>query len=52
MIPIRDRNPTDIFPAVTIALIAANVAVFLLQLASLQQFTFSLSVAPATPHAR
>ena len=30
MIPIRDRNPTTRLPIVTLALIAANVAVFLL----------------------
>ena len=28
MIPIRDRNPTRGFPIITLALIAANVAVF------------------------
>jgi membrane associated rhomboid family serine protease len=32
VIPIRDRNPSLRFPAVTLALIAANVAVFLFQL--------------------
>jgi len=30
VIPIRDANPTKHFPVVTLALIAANVAVFLL----------------------
>jgi membrane associated rhomboid family serine protease len=29
MIPLRDRNPSGIFPAVTLALIAANVIMFL-----------------------
>jgi membrane associated rhomboid family serine protease len=31
--PLRDENPTSRFPAVTVALIAANVAVFLFQVA-------------------
>ncbi len=50
MIPIRDRNPTDLFPVVTIALIAANAAVFLLQLSyglgSFERFTLSFAVVP------
>jgi len=29
MIPLRDRNPSGVFPAVTLALIAANVIMFL-----------------------
>lgn len=33
MIPLHDDNPTRRFPAVTVALIAANVAVFVVQLA-------------------
>src|SRR5690606_15933824 len=32
MIPLHDDNPTRRFPAVTVALIAANVAVFAVQL--------------------
>jgi membrane associated rhomboid family serine protease len=47
MIPIKDRNPTDLFPIVTIALIVANAAVFLLQLSNPERFTLSLAVAPA-----
>ncbi len=47
MIPIRDRNPTDLFPIVTIALIVANAAVFLLQLASSERFTLGFALAPA-----
>jgi membrane associated rhomboid family serine protease len=33
-IPLRDENPTSRFPAVTVALIAVNTAVFLLQAAT------------------
>ena len=32
MIPIKDRNPTTIFPLVTYAIIGVNVFVFLIQL--------------------
>lgn len=32
MFPLRDENPTETFPWVTLALIAANVAIFLYQL--------------------
>lgn len=50
MIPIRDRNPTDLFPVVTIVLIAANVLVFAIQfsqgLGSFERFTLSFAVVP------
>jgi membrane associated rhomboid family serine protease len=32
MIPIKDKNPTDIFPVVTILIIFANVMIFIFQL--------------------
>lgn len=38
MIPIRDRLPTYRFPLVTIGLIAANIAVFVLQMLTLSAF--------------
>ena len=50
MIPIKDRNPTDLFPVVTIGLIAANVLLFFFQLSSgsenFQNFTFRFAVVP------
>jgi len=51
MIPIKDRNPTDLFPWVTISIIAANIAAFALQLshgvAGFEKFTVSLALIPA-----
>ncbi|GAB4352134.1 MAG: rhomboid family intramembrane serine protease [Candidatus Abyssubacteria bacterium] len=54
MIPIRDRNPTDLFPVVTIAIIIANIAVFVYQLSYLAQgpkafehFVMSFAVIPS-----
>jgi len=32
MIPIKDRNPSDLFPVITLALIATNVVVFFYQI--------------------
>ncbi len=50
MIPIKDRNPTDLFPIVTIALIAANVALFIYQLSrglpGFERFTMGFAVVP------
>ncbi len=50
MIPIKDRNPTDLFPVVTLALIAANVGIFFYQLLggaeNFQHFTLSFAVVP------
>jgi len=50
MIPIKDRNPTDLFPFVTIALIVANAALFFYQLSRglprFQQFTVGLAIVP------
>ncbi|MBM3457739.1 MAG: rhomboid family intramembrane serine protease [Armatimonadetes bacterium] len=45
MLPLRDENPTHSFPVLTLGLIAANVAVFLLQLSlglNLSVFLFGL----------
>jgi membrane associated rhomboid family serine protease len=51
MIPIRDENPTHTTPVVTIALIAANVLVFLWQLtlpgSSAEAAVYSLGLIPA-----
>jgi len=57
MIPLHDDNPTTLAPVVTIALIAACVVAFLVQLGSgegNQRLVFSLGVIPATllGHAR
>lgn len=50
MIPIKDRNPTELFPLVTIALIVSNVALFMYQLSQggtrFEQFTMSFAVVP------
>jgi membrane associated rhomboid family serine protease len=50
MIPIKDRNPTDLFPLVTLLLIAANIIAFALQLShrsmSLERFTLSYALVP------
>jgi len=50
MIPIKDRNPTDLFPWVTLSLIAANFIVFAVQLshgsANFERFTIHLSLVP------
>jgi len=49
MIPLKDDNPTYIFPAVTIGLIAVNTAVLILQILSPsdpQQIAFSYGAIP------
>ena len=49
MIPIRDINPTRVLPAVTLAIIAVNVALFLLwqpRDASSQDFIFEQAAVP------
>jgi len=52
MIPIKDKNPTDLFPVVTIALIVTNIAIFIFQLsrgmAYFEQFTLSYALIPKT----
>ncbi|RJP15263.1 MAG: rhomboid family intramembrane serine protease [Candidatus Abyssobacteria bacterium SURF_5] len=52
MIPIKDRNPADLFPAVTLLLIAANVAVFFYQISQgpqhFEQVVMSLALVPKT----
>lgn len=50
MIPLRDDNPTELTPVVTITLIAACVAVFLWQASlgeAVQQAIYALGVVPA-----
>ncbi len=51
MIPIKDRNPADLFPIVTLALIAANTVVFLLQISQgfsqFEKTVVSLALIPA-----
>jgi membrane associated rhomboid family serine protease len=51
MIPIKDRNPTDLFPLVTISIIAANIAVFIYQISQramgFEHFTASFALVPA-----
>ena len=51
MIPIRDKNPADLFPLITILIIVANIVMFAYQLSySVQQFgqfTASFAVVPA-----
>ncbi|HEY4687482.1 MAG TPA: rhomboid family intramembrane serine protease [Candidatus Subteraquimicrobiales bacterium] len=52
MFPLRDENPTETFPWVTIALIAANVLVFLYQLSlgveggSPEKFVYTYALIP------
>jgi membrane associated rhomboid family serine protease len=49
MIPLKDENPTRIFPFVTIGLIVVNTAVLIVQLLShpdLQQLAFSYGAVP------
>jgi membrane associated rhomboid family serine protease len=53
MIPIRDRNPTDLFPLVTVAIIITNIVVFIYEFSHLaegpqhfEQFIMSYSVVP------
>jgi membrane associated rhomboid family serine protease len=49
MIPIKDDNPTYTFPFVTLAIIAANVAVFIFQLSlgpALEGFIYRAAVIP------
>ena len=52
MIPVRDKNPADLFPIITISIIAANVAMFVYQVSSgapqFEQFTTGFAVIPAT----
>jgi membrane associated rhomboid family serine protease len=50
-IPLRDENPTSRFPAVTVALIAVNAAVFLLQAASPQGLELAAVRFGAVPYA-
>jgi membrane associated rhomboid family serine protease len=51
MIPIKDRNPTELFPIVTIALIATNLALFVLQISQglgrFEHFTIGFAVVPS-----
>jgi membrane associated rhomboid family serine protease len=51
MIPIKDRNPTDLFPVVTISLIVANIAAFMYQLShgltGFQGFTTAYAAVPS-----
>jgi membrane associated rhomboid family serine protease len=50
MIPLRDDNPTTLLPWVTVSLIAANVLVFLYELAlgpKLEPFLFAYGAIPA-----
>jgi membrane associated rhomboid family serine protease len=50
MIPLRDDNPTTLVPWVTVSLIAANVLVFLYELAlgpALEPFLFAFGAIPA-----
>jgi hypothetical protein len=50
MIPIRDKNPTDLFPAVTILIIGANIALFVYQLSEgishFERFVVSYALIP------
>lgn len=49
MIPLKDKNPTHRVPVVTIALIVANIAVFLYEVSlgpELEQFLFTFGVVP------
>ena len=52
MIPIKDRNPSDLFPLVTIAIIITNIVVFFYELSQgsrhFQQFTLSFALVPKT----
>ncbi|MDR4507298.1 MAG: rhomboid family intramembrane serine protease [Candidatus Brocadiaceae bacterium] len=50
MIPIRDRNPSGIFPYITVGIILVNVLVFLFELSlggQLSSFLFQFGVVPA-----
>ena len=51
MIPLRDDNPTRITPYITVALIAANVAVFMYQLSlpaqAVNRFVYQFGAIPA-----
>jgi membrane associated rhomboid family serine protease len=47
MIPLRDNNPTRSFPTVTVALIVANVIVFMVQKAAGPFFDATYSMVPA-----
>ncbi|MBI4831333.1 MAG: rhomboid family intramembrane serine protease [Candidatus Lindowbacteria bacterium] len=50
MIPIRDKNPADLFPLVTVIIIAANIALFMYQLSQgikhFESFTLSYALTP------
>jgi membrane associated rhomboid family serine protease len=50
VIPLRDRNPADLFPAVTIGLIAANVLIFFFEISNgakyFQNFTLHFAAVP------
>ena len=49
MIPIRDRNPSGTFPAVTVTLIVACVGAFLLELSTgskIESFISSFGLVP------
>ncbi len=50
MIPIRDRNPSGVFPFITASIISLNVIVFLFELSlghQLESFLFQFGVIPA-----
>jgi len=52
MIPIKDRNPSDIFPVVTIAIIAINTLIFVYQISQgvnhFEQTVTSMAVIPSS----
>ncbi len=52
MIPVKDRNPSDLFPLVTIAVIITNIVVFFYELSQgsrhFQHFTLSFALVPKT----
>ncbi|MCF6159275.1 MAG: rhomboid family intramembrane serine protease [wastewater metagenome] len=50
MIPIRDRNPSGVFPYITVGIICLNVIIFLYELSlghQLESFLFQFGVVPA-----
>ncbi|HSE64111.1 MAG TPA: rhomboid family intramembrane serine protease [Thermoanaerobaculia bacterium] len=49
MIPLRDRNPSGSFPAVTVTLIAANIVVFLYELMAQQDLAHLFSAYALIP---
>jgi membrane associated rhomboid family serine protease len=50
MIPIKDRNPSDLFPVVTLSVIAANIVIFFYQISQgpqyFEQTVMSMAVIP------